>query len=191
MRRKILTITFLMTLVFWLGCAGSGGDSNYKVLEEDQPQFETEPDRTGAMAEPAPMPAEATEVAATPETDAVPVLADASVELIATTEPAPDSLDRSYWDRIRVEPYSGKTTHYQSYYKQYGLSHQPKYETMIDDRTEHDLNAALDGAKAGGWNGTNAANAVFIDPAGFAFDTLSISIRGIFSPPWSQTTTPE
>lgn len=52
MRHRIIWITFLTTLTFWLGCAGEGGrggggEKNYKVLENDPPRFAPEPPTRG------------------------------------------------------------------------------------------------------------------------------------------------
>ena len=47
MPRKVAWIAFWMTLMFWLGgfwgCAGTGDDQNYELLNEDEQLFEGEP----------------------------------------------------------------------------------------------------------------------------------------------------
>lgn len=47
MPRKIAWIAFWMTMMYWLGgfwgCAAPGDDQNYKMLDEDESMFETEP----------------------------------------------------------------------------------------------------------------------------------------------------
>ncbi|MCE9590804.1 MAG: hypothetical protein K8S99_09805 [Planctomycetes bacterium] len=188
MRRKILVITFFTTMAFWLGCAGPGPgeDSNYKELEEDNPKFQTEPNRPGSMKPPeAATDAQAAAPAPATQTyEAVPITTG-----LADTMPAPDSLDRSYWERITIAPYSGKTTHPPSYYKEYGLSAKHEKEPTLDDQTEAELNATLDGARAGGWNATNSAN-LFIDSLGWGFDTVALPVRAVMAPPWTKTTTP-
>lgn len=191
MRRKILTITFLTTLVFWLGCAGTGEEKNYKVLEEDQPMFDTDPDRTGSMAEPQTEPAvveiQAVDAGAGETVAVVEEQALAEETTLAAAEPHP--LDRSFWDRIPVHPVSGVTHHRTVYYNRYDLTDEKAPAPAIDDQTEAELNAALDGAFDKSWNGTNAAN-FLIEPAGFGIDTLALPIRAIFTPPWAMTTTP-
>lgn len=48
MSGKIIWLAMLVTLVYWLGsiggCATSGSNQNYRILEEDTPMFDTDPD---------------------------------------------------------------------------------------------------------------------------------------------------
>ena len=108
MPRKIAWIAFWMTMMYWLGgfwgCAAPGDDQNYKMLDEDESMFETEPpglqsreeiaeDLGIALAEPPVSPEKSAE-AETADT------VDEESEVVAVT----DEIDPSETERPAATP---------------------------------------------------------------------------------------
>ena len=138
MSRKIIWIVFWMTLMFWLGglwgCAGTGDDQNYEMLNEDEQLFQPEPPilqsrqdiaveldvalnesaqklQVDESVEESP----AAPVAESPQ----PTDAQASYVLLAQLaagEPSLQGIGRSHWSRITVTPSYGTTVHHPIYF---------------------------------------------------------------------------
>ncbi len=106
------------------GCASSGQDQNYKMLQEDRPMFDTRPDRTqpGESRVPvapesqayflaAPAPEEPAKAQLQPTTQPAgdhpdPATASAVREalLVPGVKPSVTGLDRSHWPTVVVTP---------------------------------------------------------------------------------------
>lgn len=180
MREKILWIAFGTTMAFWLGCAGRGGEQNYKVLEEDRPILQ--PDRpSGAPMSRATIPSlwgPANATAAALE----------SAAPSAPQAPSANILDRSNWPVIPVAPASGETHHGPVYFETYYFG-QPRRAIDRTDNPDERLDAALMGAEAENWTVENA-KAFFVQPLLFAKDFVLLPYHLILTPPWSDQVTP-
>lgn len=113
------------------------------------------------------------------------------IELPEATEPSikPDSLDRSHWPRIAIQPEVGRTKHFPLYYKDYKPDRQVE-RIDFDTPVEQQLGAALANHGAHSWDRHHAVNFV-IQHFKFGFDTVAAPFRMFQSPPWRTVTTPE
>ncbi len=201
MNRKTLWIVFWMTIVYWLGgafgCAGPGEEQNYKVLEEDQPKFQTEPDPASSSHQAAPPAAQAaaehqpdsTVPTAPPgRTDYPSEPTPPSVGLPPALTPSVIPLDRSYWRRQVVGPADGITHHNPIYFSDLPLD--PEH-LPADQQAELEtrLRSVLEGAKAGNWNPTNAAGLV-LQPGKFVWDVGAGAISQPIKPFFADDHTP-
>ena len=182
MRRKILWITFGTTMAFWFGCAGSGGDQNYKVLDEDRPMLQPERSTGGPGMSQAPPPS-APALAEPSATTTVQVPA-----VIATLEPSLNGLDRSAWPTVTVQPERGQVSHYPVYFANRYATGERRLIERVDD-PDAQLEAALSGAKAGNLDIANLTNAG-LDPLVFARDLILLPYHAVLTPPWSTVMTP-
>jgi len=116
----LLTAAVLgMSTIGLIGCASSGQDENYKMLEEDRPMFDTRPDRTQPGASIAP--SSQTLVLTAPDhaptqghihnsqpvdnqSDDVTTTKVRQAMLVPGVEPSVTGLDRSNWPTVIVTP---------------------------------------------------------------------------------------
>jgi hypothetical protein len=179
MRRKILWITFGMTMAFWFGCASRGEDQNYKVLEEDAPMLE--PDRNN------PRPGMSAAPATTPAPSPREQLA-AQQAAINETTPSVTSMDRSNWPKVAVRPDSGLTYHKPIYFQDRETAYERRQIERAHD-TDEMLAASLEGHRADTWSMENAKD-LFIQPLNYAKDMILLPVRAVVQPPWTEVHTP-
>lgn len=187
MPRKIIWAVFWMTLMLWLGglwgCAGTGDDQNYEMLNEDEQLFRPEPPilqsrqdigveldvalnestqklQAGESVEES----SALPIAESPQpTDAQPnyiLLAE-----LATGEPSLKGIGRSHWSRVTVTPSYGTTVHHPIYFSDTNVRSKPvpveKPQAVLDSHGADESvlmidaydEAALLAALEGAWAG--------------------------------------
>jgi len=186
MRRKILWITFGMTMAFWFGCAGRGEDQNYKVLDEDAPSLQPDSNnyRPGMSAVPSTSPA-VTQPEASVSTREL--LAQQQAALDETT-PSLTGVDRSNWPKIAVRPASGLTYHKPFYFQDRETTYDRRRIERAHD-TDEMLAASLEGEKPANWSAENAKDAV-LQPLNYAKDMILLPVRAVVQPPWTEVHTP-
>lgn len=207
MRRKILWITFGMTMAFWLGCAGKDGEQNYKELENGPREPVSPPERSIGGPNPAGPRSDATPTgdqryqettaaepvrAGIPATDATrrvevrvadrPATQPAAASMSDTTMASSDVLDRSGWPRVTVTPAAtGLRTH--PVYFSDGITgvNTRTLDTTAD--TDAQLTAVLGGSTAATLHPSNLGESILL-PAEFGRDLVLLPIRAIQTFPW-------
>ena len=172
MSGKVVWIAFWMTMTYWIGgfwgCAAPGDDQNYKILEEDEVQFQTEPSNLQSRQDIAQqlgltlVVADETASEKVTTADEVPTTADhpepgasehptaePSEEVPAPTNrpiapelrPSLAGLDRSHWAQMIIGPSSGTTYHHPIYFTDIDLIKTPS-EVQADDRIDDEAHDA-------------------------------------------------
>ncbi len=207
MRRKIVWITLGMTMAFWFGCAGQGGEQNYKELENGPREPVMQPERSIGGPNPADPRGDATSTESQPyrETSApistppvaantssesssdMPVADQSTVQPInssanGTTVASSNVLDRSDWPRITVTPNaSGLRTH-PTYFSD-GVSEVNARTLDTTADTDTQLTAALDGAHSTTLNKADIEN-LYLLPLEFSRDLVLMPLRATQTLPW-------
>lgn len=194
MSRKIAWLTVYLTLVYWLGsafgCATTGEEQNYKIIEERRDMFDTQPHPEGSPSS----------IGASSRVDAPqPTTADAAAisssvvaggePMVSDTAPSLTGVDRSNWRRIQVGPSDGTTWHWHTYFSD--LQIEPTHPRVdFSAPVEEQMAAAVSGSEAS-WMADDNALALVAQPAKFAWDLLTLPVDMlILQPVWEKTGTP-
>ena len=163
----------VLLVLLMLGCASTGEEQNYKVLDQDRERFRTEPDDGYSSAE-------------MPVFQIVAVFEqDESVDSVTYRD---GILNRKSWPVVSIEPMDGATTHRPYYFRDCPIDE--SYVDVLEPPTiEQRLNAALKNERAGNWSGANLLAGV-VQPVKFAADTLLLPVRAVIDLPWKNQQTP-
>lgn len=200
---KVFWLVCWLTAVFWLGgfwgCASTGDDQNYEMLNNDEPAFDA--DQPGLQSRqdiaeelglashrtPSSTPAAATTII----TDA-PNGADVTMTDNVPSEDGPsiNGLDRSNWKRMRVTYTDGRTWHNPYYFKDANFHAESSRASAPATGVVYDEAAflkPLEGAKSG--NPPDMLG-LFLQPGKFGLDLVTLPGKMIFALPFSYPSTP-
>ncbi len=219
-RKKILWITFWMTMVYWLGgaigCATDGTDENYKILEDNDTKLNSEPysdatdaDLTNTDMVDSGMPGADTDmdtaapdtsnvVAPTPPSapgalavDNTPQTVEPVGESIST--PPPASLTNGM-DRSHWNViHVGPIAGQSAHFPTYARDMNITHDTQRPLATMgfgERIESALDGDRPAGYDATNTW-ATIAQPGKFVVDSLLFPIHVIMDHPFKTTTSPD
>jgi hypothetical protein len=188
-------------MAFWLGCAGSGGEKNYKELEGGPQQPVMQPERPiggpnpaepRSDAAPGDQPyrettAEAVSVTAGGEAPVVrvaaePVTQPATTPMTLPTIASSNALDRSAWPRLTVTPVDPELKAHPVYFSNATTAANARtLDTTAD--TDAQLTAALGGSSSVGLNQANLDD-FYMLPLEFGRDMILLPFRAGTTYPW-------
>jgi len=182
MRRKILWVTFWMTMVYWLGQASGCTAAFWQKPSGSLAAVTTHPTNESTEAPPDHA-AVATAPARAEEIDL-----DGFQEQVDAIEPSLRGMDRSHWKPIKTSAAYGTVRHRPIYLLDCAIPEDDK-PLDLDKPESQKLAAALAGAEASGWNRTNRSSAL-ANPPKFGFDLLTLPIKFIMTPGWKEQYSP-
>jgi len=170
------------------GCASKGNDQNYRVLEEDQERFETEPNSMSDA--PVVYGQFSAEPRSTVRTD------DESreqsrvfeVETNATTiqdaAPSLAGLDRSQWESVEIHPHRRTMTVQRHYFEDYTTYASRPGRPTLPVQSDEQVLVTLGPAEADNLSARNLFDMV-AQPVELAFDLVLFPARLVLTPPWT------
>ncbi len=208
-KAKFLACTAATAMLIGSGCATTGEDQNYRVLEEDRPILYEETGEPRSQAGPfdgrvrvvAYQGAFAVEErgeagqpgAVAPEPKPADPYAPPQLAQFGVAVPRPNSdpsgvLRRQDWTPIVVGPAPATVEHLPTYYKdrRLGITYS---DVLAQPTLAQQVEAALESGEA-----TFTRNnfiGLAAEPLGFAIDTILLPVRMILTPPWKLVETPE
>ena len=212
----VLGLAFVLSLGQLVGCASSGHDENYKMLEEDRPMFETRPDPNKPGAS---LPADAHTITQAVVLTAPQQTDDVHVDM--TPPPNPPVNDGPTPVAEPVTQPDGPTDAQSAAPRPQADLHQPEPTegdtALTDPQTAHQTREALrhtgvapsvTGLNRSQWKhmtvGPNLASAyqssyfgdvdpastsskdMAVEPLAFAWDVVALPVRIVMTPPWQR-----
>lgn len=170
------------------GCASKGNDQNYRMLEEDQERFETEPrsmsDATVVYGQFSAEPRSSVRTDDESREQSRVFEVETNATTIQDAAPSLDGLDRSHWESAEIPPHRRTMTVQRHYFEDYTTYASRPGRPTLPLQSDEQVLATLGPAEAENLSGRNLFDMVG-QPVELAFDLVLFPARLVLTPPWT------